>query len=218
LGWKRDRSGSPSGTQGVRPADAGALEAIPLPNKRESALRDAAEQYLNPRAGKAADLAGGFGVCMDLGLFYLDEGRLQDAEKLFGRLDGFKAPASYKMLGRLGRAVVLALESRAKESNALFHEVFPPLGRVADKPRPGKGRKAGGEVMRRIAEVRTPIKPVLDSPNWRYWIFQARWYNHKNGVAEGEVSRFLVNRFPLRAAKPAPGPDGKVRPDREGKK
>jgi serine/threonine-protein kinase len=197
LGWKKRSSARTAAQQEAKPADAGTIEAICLPNKREQTLRDAAEQYLNPPVGKTTDLAGGFGVCMDLGLFYLDEDRLDDAEKLFTRLDGFREPRSYKLLGRLGRSIVLGLRSRARESNALLHDVFPPIkGRMTKKD----GREGLPPAMvRRIAELLAPIKPVLDSPNWRFWIFRARWYNYKNGVPEKDVPRFVVNRFPLRA-------------------
>jgi serine/threonine protein kinase len=179
LARKRLGSGTRSG-KGIEPADASVMESISLANKREKTLREAAEQYLDPLTGKQGD-AGGLGVCMDLALFYLDEGRLNDADRLFTRLEQLRKPASYHRLGQLGRAIVLALKNNAKESNTLFNELFP-LGSV-----------------RMYDRIIKPIKSVLDSPSWRYWIRRARWYNQQNGIPESDVAVYLKREFPLNA-------------------
>ena len=94
------RFSTPAGGTTIEPTDASIIESIPLPNKREKTLRDAVEQYLSQKVGKPGDLTGGLGVCMDLGLFYLEEGRLTDADKLFTRLEEFPEPRSYPLLGQ----------------------------------------------------------------------------------------------------------------------
>ena len=73
-------------------------------------------KYLSQKVGPPGDLTGGLGVCMDLGLFYLEEGRLTDADKLFTRLEEFPEPRSYHLLGQLGRGIVLALKNNPEAS------------------------------------------------------------------------------------------------------
>jgi serine/threonine-protein kinase len=206
LAWRGQRAAAALQTQGVRPADAGTIEAICLPHKREQTLREAAEQYLSPPPGKTTDLTGGLGVCMDLALFYLDENRLDDAEALFRRLEQVKEQRSYVLLGLLGKAIVLALRNRAADSNGMFRGLFPPAGKKADK----------------VDRSWQPLLPVLQSANWRYWIARARWHNFQNGVPEKDVPFFLHHSFPVKpdaAAPPKPAPgkplDSKDKSDRK---
>jgi serine/threonine-protein kinase len=144
------------------------------PQRREQALRNAAEQYLDP-ASAAKNVQTGYGLCCDLLVFYLTNYRLDDAEKLSIRLETFKVP-QYRQLGMLGRAVVLALTDQANDSNDLFKQ----LSRELNGPR------------------QSPLKR-LDEPRHaplRYWIIRALYYNGQNGVAESEVPSFFK---PLRA-------------------
>jgi serine/threonine-protein kinase len=193
LGWRGQRAAVAAVAQGVRPADAGTIEAICLPHKREQTLREAAEQYLSPQAGKTSDLAGGLGVCMDLGLFYLDENRLDDADALFRRLEPIQDPRSYKVLGLLGEAIVQALRNQAESSNGTFRGLFGGPGKKVDRPW-------------------QPLQPVLQSANWRYWIARARWHNYQNGVPEKDVPHFLRDRFPVKSSAPPRKP-----PENRGK-
>jgi hypothetical protein len=58
---------------------------------------------------------------IDLGLFYLKHKRYDDADKFFQELDNNpKGLASYKFLGRLGKAMTLAFRDDVKASNDLF--------------------------------------------------------------------------------------------------
>src|SRR5262249_58573427 len=83
--WRERRLQGPLPGEQVRPADASVVETILLPNKREQALRLLVDQALSPPRGKTPDV-GGVGNCLELGLFYLEENRLDEAEKLFTRL------------------------------------------------------------------------------------------------------------------------------------
>jgi eukaryotic-like serine/threonine-protein kinase len=193
LSWKDRRKAGPlPGTEGVRPADASLVEGVYLPSKREQALRMLVDQTLNVPKGKHPDKTG-FGNCMDLGLLYLDEGRLDEAEKHFDRLARLEE-ASFLALGRAGKAIVLAVRNRAGESNKLLDMVFNPWGIPAQR---GGKRVSPPPLIRANA----PIAPLVNSPRGRDWLGRARWYNHKNGIKDDGVPRFLVLTFPLGEAK-----------------
>src|SRR5262249_3692636 len=71
------------------------------------------------------DVMKGFNLCLELGLFYLEADRLDDADELFSRLDyRYHKVRPYHTLGRLGRAIVLALRNKPGESNQTFREVL----------------------------------------------------------------------------------------------
>jgi serine/threonine-protein kinase len=172
LGWYASRPeplppALPNGSQ----ADAGNVDAVlHSPLRREQALRQAAEQYLDP-ATASKNIATGYGLCADLLVFYLENDRLDDAEKWSFRLESFKVP-QYHHLGLVGRALVLALRNQVKDSN----EMFSQLARELNGPR-----------------VQSPLKR-LDEPRHaalRYWITRALYYNGKNGLPESEVPSFF---------------------------
>ncbi len=195
LAWKDRRKPGPfPGTEGIRPVDASLADGVHLPSKREQALRMLVDQTLAVRPGVNPD-KNGFGNCMDLGLFYLDEGRLDDAEKHFDRLATFKE-SSFLALGRTGKAIVLAVRNKAAESNALLDKVFNPWGN-APGPAAKKGPLPPAGIGRRLQLEIAPIMPLVNSPRGRDWLSRTRWFNHKNGIKEEVVPRFLVSKFPL---------------------
>jgi hypothetical protein len=200
--WKTGR-----GARVIPVADATVTENLNPLSKQEQTLRDASEQYLNPPKGKPATQAGGFGVCADLGLFYLDNDRLDDAGKLFERLEQNKQPRDYRMLGRLGLGIILALRDQPKQSNSYFRQVFS-----LSSGKGGKGKK-GDKLSRRLEEHVGQSASLLKNPRWRYWIARARWYNAENGLRDEQVP-FLLRRIPLRegADLRQPGGDKGFRP------
>jgi serine/threonine-protein kinase len=114
---------------------------------------------------------------MALALFYLDEDRIEEAENLFDTLrNGQKS--SQVLLGKLGTSFVRALRNQHVDSNNLLHEA------LAD------------------ADKRKHLEPVLADPKWRVWIGKARWFNHKNGLSEDGVSKYLTTNFPVTKEKP----------------
>jgi serine/threonine-protein kinase len=196
IGWRERRNEGPIGGNAIPPSDASVIDAIPLPNKREQALRLLVEQALNVSGGKAPDNSG-LNNAMELGLIYLDSNRLQEADDLFTRLMKYKEPASYIMMGQAGKGIVLALQNKAKESNTLFRAVFAPFPQwvgplVRDKK--GKGQPA---MNRKIEEHVKSITALLDHPRGKHWLAKARWYNDQNGVRMEDVPRYLLWRFPL---------------------
>ncbi len=148
-------------------ADAGDVDDdLPL---NDEELRKVVDKYL--RSPNAADVSVGMGLCLDLGTRYLDQHRLDDAGKLFEKLDGVQNVRQYQLLGRLGRGVVLALRDQADESNKLFGQIF--------------SEKAVKEAQKRLAEGQ-PMDPEMrkmwTNPQFRFWLAQAASYNTRNGT------------------------------------
>src|SRR5439155_2628417 len=75
---------------------------------------------------------------LDLGLLYLKEWRLDDAEKVFKELEDApeKGKFSSRPYGVLGRAMVLAFRDQPQESNALFRQVLVQKGVKGIPPPP----------------------------------------------------------------------------------
>jgi serine/threonine-protein kinase len=188
LGEKR-RAGPLPGHR-VAPADAFTVEALSLPHKKEQRLRDTVEQYLGLPDG-STEHGRGFGVCLDLGLLYLQEHRLDDARKLFARLDRFHKTESYHVLGHLGLGIVLALQNEHRESNRHFQDVFQGAYRL-----PGKGRPR---------PVDPNLREMMQTPQWRYWLVRARDYNLRNGLPRIDVPWPLRRGFGAAPLGKAPG-------------
>ncbi len=155
-------------------------ELLSSKKDQEKTRRELAEQYINPPAGsKDFDPRSGYGLCMDLGLFYLDEHRYTDAADFYARLRGSIVP-TYQHLGRLGGAISLAMQNRPRESNAMFHEAMRSIGieRWVDKGKP-TGKKAAID------------QTWWVHPRLRYWMAEALYYNSRNGVRDDEIPRGL---------------------------
>ncbi len=117
LGWYRHRPA----VQAAEPASKEAVEPlVPDPSAREKFLVNAVREYADPGDDPFRQ-ALGLGHGIELGLLYLDEWRLSDADRFFTELarDNQKVK-NYLMLGRLGHAIVLAFQDKAEESNQWF--------------------------------------------------------------------------------------------------
>jgi eukaryotic-like serine/threonine-protein kinase len=189
--WQRRHAADPLRRAAANPpADASEVEALAPAQRREKALREAAEEYLNAPAGK--NVAVGFGLCLDLGLLYLEADRLDDADRLFTRLDGIRQPPVYHLLGHTGRAVVLALRDRPDESNRMFLAVFgSPRFTVPVQ------NKAGPRRLENLAK-QDPAFQMLVNPQWRFWMNKALSYNARNGLPEEKVPAVLQKLLPLK--------------------
>jgi serine/threonine-protein kinase len=127
LGWHRSRplqAANPLDTVSAAVPDA----EVPSPQRQhEQFLLAAVGEYENPHDQN--QLALGMGHRLELGLFYLDQWRLDDADRFFGRLINNSAEdkafsRAYRMIGKLGHATVLAFNDQAIESNNCFMEVI----------------------------------------------------------------------------------------------
>jgi hypothetical protein len=118
--------GAPTPQPENRPTPSAAPEQplVTEQRKHEQFLLEAVEKYANP-AGDPSRRELGLRHSVELALFYLKDNRLEEADEFFDKL--IKNPANvrpYRLLGRLGHAIVLAHEDRVAESNQLFLELM----------------------------------------------------------------------------------------------
>jgi serine/threonine-protein kinase len=140
-GWVwRQHQAAPPPQASQAENDLPAPEAPASLARQEQFLREAVEHYANP-GKEQGQIRQGLGAFTELGLFYLDQGRLDDADQLFTRLQGLEPPV-YRYLGRLGHAIVLGLQSKPEQSNDAFSQFFagPPMlvGLLRQYPRLGQ--------------------------------------------------------------------------------
>jgi serine/threonine-protein kinase len=151
------------------------------PLKAELALRDGVRLYLNQ--GARGDVASGFVLARNLGLLYLERGKLKEANELFTELEAQQTVRPYKVLGQLGKAIVLGLRATslddAQKSTATIRELFQAYWREF-VPRPGGARRT------------EPENAMWNDPRIRFWASQALWYNTKNGVPASEFPPLLA--------------------------
>ena len=109
---------------GPAPLDVRAAGALASLKEHEQVLKAAVEQHADP-GDDPGKRSTGLGLCVELGLLYLDQWRLDEAAQFFARLQANPHVREYRDLGRLGQAVVLAFQNRPGESNKVFLELFP---------------------------------------------------------------------------------------------
>jgi hypothetical protein len=168
------------------PAEAAPEPAVvkprpaPGPHKeREEILLREWKLYANPETDKDAWTIGK-DIATKLGLHYLKDRRLADAERFFGELNHpDQKKMVYRQLGKLGQAIVLAQQDRPVESNKAFREVLArnknvwrPVWALNDPPL----REAITEALQRnyanapetfppyLAPLRSPPKPAPKVP------------------------------------------------------
>jgi serine/threonine-protein kinase len=122
LGWRQRPSAPVPVAEAAPEPEPGPPELSPL-QKEEQFLKLAVQQYANPANDNQRAL--GLGHCLELGLFYLDQWRLEDADRFFTELiDNPHQVRDYRSVGRLGHATVLAFKDQAHESVQAFLDVF----------------------------------------------------------------------------------------------
>jgi hypothetical protein len=191
------RTAAPAVAAGPSPEDP-EVEALLAAQSDEKALRRAVEILLQSSGEGRREVGAGMALCTRLSVLYLDQGRLDDAEQFFGRLEGLKRRPEhpYHVLGRLGRAVVAALRDDAKRSNQLFQELAKELA-FDSLPR-GPAEK-GPEARRGDPDVRE----MWQNPRLLFWVAQALRYNAENGVKDQDVPAALLRLRDLPAARRA---------------
>ena len=182
LGWLRRTIAKAPPTSPAAPlVDSGEVDEDLLPVNDEEALRKLVEKYLQPAAGDR-NVSVGLSLCLDLGMLYLEQHRLDDAEKFFDRLDGMKNVPQYQLLGRLGQAMVFAFRDQYKLSNELFRDTLEknPLLREAKK------NKDEGK------PIDPDVRKMWNNAQFRYWMAQAVYFNARNGLPEAEMPPALL--------------------------
>jgi len=95
---------------------------------------------------------------IDLGLYYLKEWRLDDAEKVYKEMEDLnkdRPNKGYAGNGMLGRGMVLAFRDLPKDSNAYFTKVLQiPKGKAKDQAK-AKDQPVVPQILRRpdVAEM-----------------------------------------------------------------
>jgi serine/threonine protein kinase len=153
------------------PAHVAVVPALDEPemNKRETkeqALRTLLEPYLDTRPGNSREVQRGIEQGMDLGMFYLEQDRLDEARALFVRLEQNAVPA-FRILGHLGHGIVLALQSEPHESNKRFIKIHQEM--------------RGKQPSRWVENM------IRNDPKWRYWMNKAIHYNLQNGLDRSAI-------------------------------
>jgi serine/threonine-protein kinase len=164
FGWYHRHPGAPPPPSSTND-DARPDYTLLSPQRREQSLKDAVKLYSNPGKDQARVLTG-YNLYLDLGLFYLDQKRWDEADQLFKELIANPGHVTeYSHLGKLGHAIVLGLQSHPEESNELFKEVLKERG--GEQP-PGRSAKP--------EQTTHPIR----NPRLRQWVSEALEYNFKN--------------------------------------
>jgi serine/threonine-protein kinase len=154
LAWAHLKKQAATESTSATAADAGNVEALFSKQKHEQFLREAVEQYADP-GNDATRIHNGVNHALELGLLYLDQWRLDEADALFVRL-AQSSVEQYAALGRLGHAIVLGLQNKAIDSNQAF------LALLEDAKRPRQ------------------VFNQFDSPALVQWTARALYYNYSN--------------------------------------
>jgi serine/threonine-protein kinase len=174
LGWIRVQAAAKASS--ISTADSSDTPAPVSEAERERFMRREADRYL-----ASGDVKLGMPHFVELSLFYLDRWRLDDAEKLFTKLEAAGSKTrGFGALGRLGRAIVLALREEPIESNRIFMELF--------------GDKAEQERNTRLL--------LVENPKLRLWVASA--LDHNAALATKEKP-FPKELDPLRKPPRRPG-------------
>jgi hypothetical protein len=161
--------------------DSGSVKAALGERKElEEFLLKAYRLRANPVIGE--EERQGLGFAADLTVLYLKDDRLEDAERFFAELNSpEQKKASYRTLGALGQAMVLAFRDRPKESNEGFLRLLTK--------RPGD-KFAGGKA------------PWVTHPRLREMVARALNHNHANAPDQFPPALQFLRRPPSPPAQP----------------
>lgn len=212
--WLRNHSDAP-GKDPLPPNLNGPLED-PLAAKKEAngklnekEMRRLVEEHLRPES--QLDVLSGMNYASKLGLFYVREHRLADADAFFGKLRNTdRQQPAYQFLGRLGHAIVLAFKDEPAASNQAFLALINDVEKWESRAPVGflkklqpLGKKNGGTIEEELEAYKHLWRL---NPQMREMVAKALQYNQVNAPLEFPV-RLEPYRFPPRATlKAAPMP------------
>ncbi|MCI0637506.1 MAG: protein kinase [Gemmataceae bacterium] len=120
VGWLLKGGAAPNGngSNGDPGGEIGAAE------EREKDYVKQLQQYARLEKPDFLDITTGLNFATKLGLLYLNQRRLDEADSLFKDLAADKHSAPMRQLGKLGRAMALAFRDQPDESNKLFEKLL----------------------------------------------------------------------------------------------
>ncbi len=141
--------------------------------EREEELKKAVDLHLKNTTPNPS----GVEDCIDLGVLYLEQNKVPEAEALFRRMDERKPPSSYHYVGRLGLAVTDALQNHHAESQQKLRELFDPKS------------------LDNRAQILNDY--LKKNPDFAAWVNEADSHNVRNTAgAESSLPRDFRTRFP----------------------
>lgn len=182
--WYRARQAPPD--DGAASANGQTDDFFASQKEREKLYLEGVKLFANP-GSSSPDLEMGIKHRVALGTLYLNQWRLDDAERFFQELikDAYQVPA-YTLLGRVGEAVVLGLRNRAKDSIQRFQGIENAL---------------------------TSNRNLYLNAELRLWIAKAMDFNvlnaDKQGIVVQERLKSLLREPPRQQAPPRSGKGAK---------
>jgi serine/threonine-protein kinase len=158
IAWVRLKKQSSSPESAIAASDSSAVDALFSKQKHEQFLKDAVDQYADPGSDQTK-IRNGLNHCVELGLLYLDQWRLEEADVLFTRLMQSSVD-QYVTFGKLGHAITLGLQNKPAESNKAFLDLTKDKRFTKFQPRRAFF--------------------FLDNPQLAQWTARALDYNYKN--------------------------------------
>jgi hypothetical protein len=162
VAWIRLKKQPISPEPPVAVADSSAVDALFSKQRHEQFLKDAVDLYADPGSDQTK-IRNGLNHCVELGLLYLDQWRLEEADVLFTRL----APSpveQYATFGMLGHAIVLGLQNKTTESNQAFMEL------IRDN--------------RYLKNQSQRARLIFENPQLAHWTARALDYNFANAAKD----------------------------------
>jgi len=128
IGWYRHRPSLPPPPAGD---DDGLARALFSKREKEKQLAKLVRENYKPQGPLDIKVLSGLGAAVDLGLVYLEERRIDEAEAFFKDLcAGSEKGCPGRLLSTLGKAMVLAFRDEPAESNRQFVAIMAEFDKL----------------------------------------------------------------------------------------
>lgn len=192
--------------------DSGAVKILFNAKEREESLKKLVQEFSQPENQR--EVSTGLTHSVELGLFYLQEKKYDEAEQFFKQLTTQepKIPA-YRLLGRIGRPITLAFKDEYEESNKEFLMLIAEFERI-------EARIGSGVLLKRDRPFPKrdsfPAKDYIEAyrllwkDDWkvREMVAKALQHNYANAPKQFPAAKLDAYRFPpqptLKASSPMP--------------